>query len=325
MAPAVLAQSGAGQLMATVVNGLSLGAIYALLAMGFVIIFKATQVVNFAHGAIATLGAFFTAVVAVDLNFPGRYLEGFPVLGWLVSVLGWLVSVLVALVLSALVGMVLERLFVRPMVGEELFSLAIVTLGMHIILLTVVTDLIGPDPRSMADPWGDSRVDLGFVIIPETEIAQFAVAIVLMVLVGLFFRTRTGVAMRATAFDQEAARAQGINVGRIFAIAWAIGAVLATVGGIFGSVYPRRVGVFPDTALLAMRAFPAIILGGLDSVGGAVVGGLVIGVAEAAAGSYLNHPVFGTGFSGIVPYLLMMCVLFVRPYGLFGTGEVRRV
>ncbi|MCY4371777.1 MAG: branched-chain amino acid ABC transporter permease [bacterium] len=314
----VLAQTGSHQFWGTVVNGLSLGAIYALLAMGFVIIFKATQVVNFAHGAMATLGAYFTAVVAVDLNFPGRYLQVSPLSGWLISVL-------VALVMSALVGMLLERLFVRPMVGEELFSLAIVTLGMHIILLTVVTDLIGPDPRSMADPWGDSRVDLGSLIIPETEIAQFVAAVALMALVGLFFRTRTGVAMRATAFDQEAARAQGINVGRIFAIAWAIGAVLATVGGIFGSVYPRRVGGFPDTALLAMRAFPAIILGGLDSVGGAVLGGMIVGLAEAAAGSYLNQPLFGTGFSGIVPYLLMMCVLFVRPYGLFGTGEVRRV
>lgn len=314
----VLAQSGQSQLLGTIVNGVSLGAIYALLAMGFVIIFKATQVVNFAHGAMATLGAFFTALVAVDLNFPGRYIQGSPLLAWSVSVL-------VALVMSALVGMLLERVFVRPMVGEELFSLAIVTLGMNIILLTVATDLIGPDPRSMADPWGDARVDMGFVIIPKTEIAQFVVAIALMATVGVFFRSRTGVAMRATAFDQEAARAQGINVGRIFAIAWAIGAVLATVGGVFGSMYPRRVGVFPDTALLAMRAFPAIILGGLDSVGGAVIGGLLVGLAEALAGSYLTHPIFGAGFSGIVPYLLMMLVLFVRPYGLFGTAEVRRV
>ena len=318
LALGVLAQSGPGDLLGTIVNGVSLGAIYALLAMGFVIIFKATQVVNFAHGALATLGAFFTAVVAVDLNFPGRYIQGS-------AVLGWSVSVLVALVLSALVGMLLERIFIRPMVGEELFSLAIVTLGMHIILLTLVTDLIGPDPRSMADPWGDATAELGFVIVPQTEIAQFVAAIALMLLVGLFFRTRTGVAMRATAFDQEAARAQGINVGRIFAIAWAIGAVLATVGGVFGSVYPRRVGVFPDTALLAMRAFPAIILGGLDSVGGAVIGGLVVGLAESLAGSYLDQPLFGTGFSGIVPYLLMMIVLFVRPHGIFGTGEVRRI
>lgn len=314
----ILAQAEYSQLAGTIVSGLSLGTIYALLAMGFVIIFKATQVVNFAHGAMATLGAFITAGVAVELNFPGRFLD-------LPPLLGWSISVLTALSLSALTGILLERVFLRPMVGEELFSVAIVTVGMNIILMTIVSDYIGPDPRSMADPWGDAAADLGFVVIAHTEIAQFLVAAALVLLVGVFFRSRTGIAMRATAFDQEAARAQGVNVGAIFAIAWAIGAVLATVGGIFGSVYPRRIGVFPDTALLVFRAFPAIILGGLDSVTGAVVGGLAVGVAEAAAGSYLNHQLFGTGFSGIVPYLVMMIVLFIRPYGIFGTEEVRRV
>ena len=314
----VLGQAEHSQLAGAVVSGLSLGTIYALLAMGFVIIFKATQVVNFAHGALATVGAFITAGVAVELNFPGRFLDVHPLLGWSISVV-------TALVLSALMGMLLERVFLRPMVGEDLFSVAIVTLGMNVILMTVVTDYIGPDPRSMADPWGDAVADLGFVIIAHTAIAQFVVAVALVLLVAAFFRSRTGIAMRATAFDQEAARAQGIKVGAIFAIAWAIGAVLATVGGIFGSVYPRRVGVYSDTALLAFRAFPAIILGGLDSVVGAVVGGLSVGVAEALAGSYLNHPWFGTGFSGIVPYLLMVGVLFIRPYGIFGTEEIRRV
>lgn len=314
----ILGQAEHSQLAGAVVSGLSLGTIYALLAMGFVIIFKATQVVNFAHGALATVGAFITAGVAVELNFPGRFLDVHPLLGWSISVV-------TALVLSALMGILLERVFLRPMVGEDLFSVAIVTLGMNVILMTIVTDYIGPDPRSMADPWGDAVADLGFVIIAHTEIAQFVVAVALVLLVAAFFRSRTGIAMRATAFDQEAARAQGIKVGTIFAIAWAIGAVLATVGGIFGSVYPRRVGVYSDTALLAFRAFPAIILGGLDSVVGAVIGGLSVGVAEALAGSYLNHPWFGTGFSGIVPYLLMVGVLFIRPYGIFGTEEIRRV
>ena len=318
MSGVILGQAEHSQLAGAVVSGLSLGTIYALLAMGFVIIFKATQVVNFAHGALATVGAFITAGVAVELNFPGRFLDVHPLFGWSISVM-------TALVLSALMGIILERIFLRPMVGEDLFSVAIVTLGMNVILMTIVTDYIGPDPRSMADPWGDAVADLGFVIIAHTEIAQFIVAVALVLLVAAFFRSRTGIAMRATAFDQEAARAQGIKVGAIFAIAWAIGAVLATVGGIFGSVSPRRVGVYSDTALLVFRAFPAIILGGLDSVVGAVIGGLSVGVAEALAGSYLNHPWFGTGFSGIVPYLLMVGVLFIRPYGIFGTEEIRRV
>ena len=283
----LLAQAEHSQLASAIVSGLSLGTIYALLAMGFVIIFKATQVVNFAHGALATVGAFITAAVAVELNFPGRFLD-------LPPLVGWSISVLAALALSALVGMLLERVFLRPMVGEDLFSVAIVTLGMNIILMTIVTDYIGPDPRSMADPWGDAVADLGFVIVAHTEIAQFVVAVALVLLVAAFFRSRTGIAMRATAFDQEAARAQGIKVGTIFAIAWAIGAVLATVGGIFGSVYPRRVGVYQDTALLAFRAFPAIILGGLDSAVGAVVR-RVGGGGGRGGGGQLSQPPAGSG------------------------------
>jgi branched-chain amino acid transport system permease protein len=132
--------------------------------------------------------------------------------------------------------------------------------------------------------------------------------------------------MRATAFDQEAARAQGINVGRIFSVAWAIGAVLAAVGGIFVSLYPRRTaGVDEQTAFFAFKAFPAIILGGLDSVGGAVIGGFAIGFAEAFASEYVTFDFLGAGFAGIVPYVLMLIVLLVKPYGLFGTEEIRRV
>ena len=294
-------------------NGISLGAVYALLAIGFVIIFKATQVVNFAHGAMATVGAFTTAVVAVDLNFPGRWLPGRPLLGWLLSVL-------VALILSALVGMFLERVFVRPMVGEELFSLAIVTLGMNIILITVVTDLIGPDPRSMGDPWGDSVIDFGPAVVPQTEIAQVIVALVLMVLVGLFFRTRTGIAMRATAFDQEAARAQGIKVGRNLRHrlghrggAGDRGRHIRVRVPAPGRRLPRHRSAGPARLPRHHPRWPGFGRG----CGGRGAGG------RARRGrprrSYLNQPIFGTGFSGIVPYLLMMVVLFVRPYGIFGT------
>jgi branched-chain amino acid transport system permease protein len=303
-----------------VAEGLSLGAIYALLAMGFVIIFKATQVLNFAHGALAALGAFLVASFASILNFPGRFMEGAP--QWL----QWTLSVLVALVVAALVGMVIERLFLRPMLGEELFAVAIVTLGIDIALRNVTNDFIGTNARPLGDPWGVKVLDLGWVSIAHTEVAQIVISLILVAGVALFFRSRTGVAMQATAFDQEAARAQGINVGRIFSVAWAIGAVLAAVAGIFVSVFPRRsAGVDPATAFFAFKAFPAIILGGLDSVVGAVVGGFAIGLAESFAGEYITWSALGTGFAGIVPYLLMLLVLLVKPYGLFGTEEIRRV
>lgn len=303
-----------------IAEGLSLGAIYALLAMGFVIIFKSTQVLSFTHGALSALGALLVAWFATSLNFPGRFMTSAP--EWV----QWGLSVVVALIAAGLIGMLLERVFLRPMVGEELFAVAIVTLGIDIALRNVTNDFIGTNSRPLGDPWGTKVLDLGWVSVAHTEIAQFIVSVVLVAGVAMFFRSRTGIAMRATAFDQEAARAQGINVGRIFSIAWAIGAVLAAVAGIFVSVFPRRAaGVDTFTAFFAFKAFPAVILGGLDSVVGAVVGGFAIGLAEAFTGEFVRFEFLGAGFGGIVPYLLMMVVLLIKPYGLFGTEEIRRV
>lgn len=319
-----------------VVNGLSLGAIYAVLALGFVIIFKSTQVLNFAHGALAAIGAFLIAYFATVVNIPGRWMEGSP------ELLQWLLSVSAALILAAVLGLVLERVFLRPMVGEALFAVAIVTLGLDIVLRNVTNDFIGLTPRPMGDPFGlntagfncESATWIGTadllepcaVRIPHTTIFQLVLTVVLVGGVSLFFRSRTGVAMRATAWDQEAARAQGISVGRIFGSSWAIGAVLAAIGGLFISMFPRRPsGVDQFTAFFAFRAFPAIILGGLDSVVGAIVGGFAIGFAESAASSYLTFEWLGNGFGGVVPYLVMLIVLLIRPYGIFGTEEIRRV
>lgn len=301
------------------VTGLSLGSIYALLAMGFVIIFKATQVLNFAHGALASLGAFFVAGFATIYDIPQRWLPDWP--AWTT----WTISVALALVVAALFGMALERVFIRPMVGEELFAVAIVTLGIDIALRTILNDFIGVSARPLGSPWGLEVLDLGWVRVAHTEIVQFAVTVALVLAVALFFRTRTGVAMRATAFDQEAARAQGIAVGRIFSMSWAIGAVLAAVAGVFLSVHPRGpAGVNQQTAFFAFAAFPAIVLGGLDSVVGAVVGGLLIGLAQSYS-SLLPWDFLGSGFAGVVPYIVMLIVLLIRPYGLFGSEEIRRV
>lgn len=301
------------------VQGLALGSIYALLAMGFVIIFKATQVLNFAHGAIAAVGAFFVAVFATIWDVPERWMPGSP--PWV----SWSLAVLLALVVAFGLGMLLERTFIRPMIGEELFAIAIVTLGVDIVLRAITNDFIGTNSRPLGDPWGTSILDLGWVRIAYTEIVQMAVTVVLVVAVALFFRSRTGVAMRATAFDQEAARAQGIAVGRIFSLSWGIGAVLAAVAGVFLSLFPRRAaGLDTQTAFFAFAAFPAIVLGGLDSIVGAVVGGLIIGLAQSYS-ALLPWEFLGTGFGGVVPYLVMLIVLLVKPHGLFGTEEIRRV
>jgi branched-chain amino acid transport system permease protein len=301
--------------------GTALGAVYALLALGFVIIFKATQVVNFAHGSLAAVGAFLTASLATILNIPGRFIPEAP--NWL----RWSLSALCAVAAAAIVGLLVERVFIRPMVGEPLFSVAIITIGADIVIRTINDDFVGQGARSLGDPWGISIVRAGNVFINQTQIVTVGVAVVCFLLVAWFFRSRLGVAMRATAFDQEAAQAQGINVGRIFATAWAIGAALAAVAGIFSSMAPRAAGVSNTTAFVVFRAFPAIIIGGLDSVMGAVVGGFLVGIAEMVIGTYATgySNVLGVGFGGVVPYLLMLVFLLFRPYGLFGTQEIRRV
>jgi len=303
-------------------DGFALGALYALLALGFVIIFKATQVVNFAHGALASVGAYLVATLAVERRIPGRWTGG-P--DWL----QWSLSVVLALGFAAVFGLLLERIAIRPMIGQPLFSVAIITLGLDITLRSVLDDFLGQG-RALNQPFGLDGFVVGGVNLPHTQIVSTALAFAAFLAVAAFFRTRTGIAMRATAFDQEAAMAQGVRVGRIFATAWAIGAVLATIAGIFAAIYPRGSGnLEAGTALFALRAFPAVILGGLDSVKGAIVGGFIVGIIEVMAAVYLGTDYIGVnlgvGFQTVVPYAVMLVGLLVRPYGLYGTPEVRRV
>ena len=203
---------------------------------------------------------------------------------------------------AALVGMVIERIFIRPMIGQPLFSIAMITIGIDIVLRTFIGDLLGQGGNlSIGSPWGIlSLSKWGNIVVPHVFIAAIITVVVVVVALILFFRTRIGVAMRATAFDQEAAMAQGISAGKIFALAWALGAVLAAIGGIFASISPRGFGVTGGTAFFALRAFPAIIIGGLDSIAGAVVGGFTIGIAEIMLGHYLAGAsgTLGLGFTG---------------------------
>jgi len=313
-------QTPVEKLVNAIGSGIALGAIYALLSLGFVIIFKATQVVNFAQGAIAALGAYFVVYFATVVNVPGRWIEG--VSPWI----QWTLSAIVAIAFTALIGIILERVTIRPMIGQPLFAVAIITLGLDLIIRAVTNDFMDNSIRGLGDPWGASLYEVGPIRIAYTQMITVGVLIAVVLLLVAFFRSRTGIAMQATAFDQEAAMAQGISVGKVFAIAWAIGAVLAAIGGIFSSVAPRAAGVSPLTAFVAFRAFPAVIIGGLDSITGAIFGGMLIGLAEVFAGTYLGSVSWlGVGFSGNVPWILMMIVLLVRPYGLFGTEEIRRV
>ncbi len=313
----------------TFIKSIGLGSVYALIALGFVLIFKATQTVNFSQGALAAAGALFVSFMVADDNIPFTTVAnplndvGGP--EWI----GWALSVTVALGFAALLGLLIERLAIRPMIGEPLFAVAVITLGLEIVLRVFNNDAVEIEFRSLEVPWGNGGFKVGDAFVNWSFIAAMITAAVAFVAVFLFYRTRTGIAMRAVAFDQEAAMAQGINVGRVFAIAWAAGAVLAAIGGIFATQPPvkQTLAVEPETANIAFRALPAVILGGLDSATGALLGGLIVGLAEIYAGQYAANltPQLGAGYPLIVPYVVMMIGLLVRPYGMFGTPEIRRV
>lgn len=312
----------------TFLKALGLGAVYSLIALGFVLIFKATQTVNFAQGALAAAGALFVSFAVADEHIPLTTIKN-PLVGLGPSWVGWGLSVLLALAFAAVLGLVIERLTIRPMVGEPLFSVAVITLGLEIVMRVFNNDTVKTEFRPLEIPWGNDGFTIADAFVNYSVIAALITAVVAFVGVYFFYRSKMGVAMRAVSYDQEAAMAQGINVGRVFAIAWAAGAVLAAIGGIFATQPPvKQTGaVEPETANIAFRALPAVILGGLDSATGALLGGIIVGLAEIFAGQYAAGltPQLGAGYPVIVPYVVMIVGLLVRPYGIFGTPEIRRV
>ncbi|MGA7687800.1 MAG: branched-chain amino acid ABC transporter permease [Jiangellales bacterium] len=294
--------------ISAVFQGLGVGGVYALLGVGFVIIYRATEVVNFAQPALMILGAYVASALGAQAGLPF-----------------WLSVVLSVLVLAA-IGMLTERIALRPMVGRPSFSAATVTVGVFIVLLVVAFRLVGTDILTVGDPWGLSTIELFGVTVFTLDLAKLVISLAAIGAVGLFLtRSRVGLAMRATAFDQEVALAQGVKVGRMFGLSWGISAGLAALAGVL--ISSGASGVDATIALVALKALPVIILGGLDSIKGSVVGGLLIGLAETMTKVYQPEyaPWLGANFDLVVPYLIMIVVLMVRPYGIYGTKEVIRV
>lgn len=301
------------ELLEALVRGMGVGSAYALIAIGFVIIFKSTGVISFAQPALMLAGA-----VAVSHLVPA-----------LVTVLPRTPAFLLALLLGAfgvaVLALALERLAIRPMVGRPVFVVAIITIGLDIAIRVVANGFIGLGARPIGDPWGLRRFSVGDLQVQWRHLVMMATAVLVLAVLFWFFRyTRHGLAMRAAAFDQEAALTQGVSVGAVFALSWAMAGGLAAVGG---ALLATGGGVDQQLWILALAALPAIILGGLDSLGGAVIGGLMVGVIQSLVGSYQRDvaPWLGDNFAVVSPYAVMLLVLLVKPYGLFGTPEVRRV
>ncbi len=316
----------------TLTKSIALGSIYAILALSFVIIFKGTQVLNFAAGALSMAGALFMSILVVDRGFPFLPFTNplAPAAGETAGVGLWLLHVAMALIIAAIVGLIVERVAIRPMIGQPLFAMAVITLGLEIAIRPFNLDATALGGRSIGVPWGSESWVIADAIIPKSYAAAVIAAAISFTAVFYFYRSRFGIAMRAVAFDQEAAMAQGINVGRVFAIAWALGAALAALAAIFFAMapWPPSGSVSAEIhPVWVFRVLPVIILGGLDSVVGAIYGGLLIAFFEIFAGQYLAQytSILGPGYSTIVPYIVMLGVLLVKPYGLFGTPEIRRV
>jgi branched-chain amino acid transport system permease protein len=281
-------------------SGLAIGAIYGLVAMGFAVIYKATGIVNFAQGEMGMLSAYTTWSLATSLGTGG------------------VATVLLAVVVGAAIGLVCERLIMRPMLGEPVLAVVLVTVGLAVVLRSIVTIIWGASPQKFDVAGADRIVDLGGI---GLRVSQLGVIVVLLLsLAGFWFflrHSRFGVAMRAVAADEKTARLMGVSTARVQAVAWAAASGLA---GLAGALFAVIYGLTPTVFELGLKAFPATVLGGFDSVLGSGVSGMAIGVIENLVGGYMPSTL-----KEISGFLLILVVLMVRPFGLFGENRIERV
>src|SRR5512147_1258453 len=265
-----------------VVSGLVIGSIYALVGLGFVIIYKSSSILNFAQGEFLMLGAYVCLAIFVTTRVP------------FVAAFG------LTLAFSVLLGVLMERVLLRPMIGEPVISVIMLTLGLASVLRAVVQGFWGTDIRPYPEIFPTTPVRIGPLPVSQGYLYSVASVVLLLGLFSVFFKySRAGVAMRATAFSQQVALSMGISVRRIFALSWSIAAVVSAVGGmLLGTI---RGGVDGSLSVFGLKVIPVVILGGLDSVLGAIVGGLVIGVVENLAAGYLD-PLVGGGTKDFAPY-----------------------
>ena len=282
-------------------SGVALGAIYALVALGFVLVFKATSVLNFAHGSFLMLAAYLTTTLMVGGDMP------------------FIVGLIIIAVALALLGIVLHYSVMRWMVGKAFFSIVLVTVGMEIMIRAVILIFWGPLERGQVRKLPQGTFEIGGAVVTYVNvIIVIAATLIVVAFLWFFQRSRLGLHMRAVAENLEAATAMGINRNVIYAGAWAIGLLLAGIGGVLYSHYSPSVNL--GLAVVGLRAFPAAILGGLDSITGAIVGGMIVALVENIGAGYL-----GAQWRDVIAFGIMFLVLLWRPSGLFGTKELVRV
>lgn len=285
-------------------SGIMTGGVYALVALGFVLVWKSSGIFNFAQGEILMVSAYICWAMLVQFHLPL-----------------WL-AFSVTFLLAAGLGLIVERFALRPMIGQPLLAAMMVTLALIAVLDGLVTIIWGSRQEVLPDFFPRQPLQLGSVMISQQLLVCFVIAIGLFFAFVLFFqRSKLGLAMRATAEDHQVTRSLGIRVSTSFALAWVIACIVAAVGGILlGSIN----GVNMNLSFLGLKAFPVVILGGLESIPGAIVAGLIVGILEKLATGYID-PIVGGGFAEIFPFIVLLLVLLVKPYGLFGTKRIERI
>ena len=287
-------------LTSQVVSGLATGCVYALIALGFVLIFKATDVVNFAQGEFVMVSGFISYTLLIRGGLPY-----------------WLVLVL-TVVASGFVGVALERVVVRPIMDAPIFSIVIATIGASTVLRSSAGILYGYDVLPLPTLFSKDPVRLGVLTFTAMDAGVIGSSLAIMLALYLFIKlTKTGMAMRATAQSQTAARLMGVSVKRIFSLTWAIS---AAIGGVAGVLIAPIIYLDPNLGFIGVKAFAGAILGGFGSIPGAIVGGMLLGVLENLSGYFFN-----AGIKQVSTYILLILVLVIRPSGFFGAAPIRKV
>lgn len=284
------------------VNGLSIGFLYALAALGFVMIFKSSSVLNFAHGELLAIGAFIFLILSTWAKLP------------------IVISFILTLVGSFSLGFIIERFFLRPLIGEALIQVIMLTVGLSIMFKGLMLFIFGGDIHNYPEFLPEAlNLKFGAINIPSVYMATFIIGIIFLLLFGFFFKySSQGIYMRSVADNQPAALSLGVHVRRVFALSWAIAALVAAMSGIVLGII-NGINVH-ELSSLSLKVFPVVILGGLDSIGGAILGGVIIGLLETFTGGYIS-----TSLREVIPYIVLIFILLVKPYGLFGLVEIERV
>ena len=293
-----------GFTLVLVTNGVLIGLMYSLIALGFVLVYKATDAINFAQGEFVMLAGFLIAGLIV--------LAGVPF---------WL-GVVVAVAGMVAFGFGLERVVLRPLIGRPIIAVIMATIGLAAVLRGAAPLFFGAETRALSLPISDEPIAIGPITLPPVQLVGAGLSIAFLAGFSWFFlKSRMGIAMRAVADNQQVAMAMGIHVERYFAIAWGLAGIVSALGGL---AWGALLGVDVFLALVGLKVFPVVILGGLDSILGAIVGGLIVGVVENLAAGYLD-PLVGGGTKDFAPYVLMIVMLMIRPYGIFGKARIERV